>query len=282
VECIAHPSAHPKYWLPVPVGFSERDLTGSHLGTVPLLSPHHHLPASRTFHHNHHHHKLHLNEIMSYTLRIRTQLGTWRVNNVSPSAKLAEVRSRVESEHKTDLLGKPFTADITGKAPLADSRSISELGLKHGDMIYAVVDEEKTAIHEQAVTGKRITKDGLIVPQEFSDVSHRNGFRPGMRPLRSMKMAWTLNEFIELDNQFTYDVKHQPTTTCIQAKINSAAIQEFQGYMLRYDYKVLRYGVSLWRNYTRLTLAILARSSMSSWVHKGWDTCTGPLAATSL
>jgi len=114
------------------------------------------------------------------TLRIRTQIGTWRVNNVQPKDLLSHIRQRVEIEHNTDLQGKPFSADPSGNKKLSDDRTVQESSLSHGDMIYAIVDETKTAIHEKNnVISRRITKDGQIVAQEYSEVATKNGFRPG-------------------------------------------------------------------------------------------------------
>jgi len=58
-------------------------------------------------------------------------------------------------------------------------------GLRNGDMIYVSIDEHKTGVHEAAqASGKCITKDGNIIAREYSQVVEKNGFRPGMMPLR--------------------------------------------------------------------------------------------------
>ena len=44
------------------------------------------------------------------TLRIRTQIGTWRLSNVAPSDTFADIRLRVEKEHSTQLNGALFSA----------------------------------------------------------------------------------------------------------------------------------------------------------------------------
>lgn len=40
---------------------------------------------------------------MSIVLRIRTQVGTWRLQNVSLNDTIGSLRSRLEVEHKTEL-----------------------------------------------------------------------------------------------------------------------------------------------------------------------------------
>ena len=86
-------------------------------------------------------------------------------------------------------------------------------------MIYVNINEEKTGIHEaSAGSSKRISKDGNIVAAEYSSIANNNGFRPGMMPLRSIKMHWTLNEFVSMDSQFEYKIKRQESSFCKQEK----------------------------------------------------------------
>ena len=49
------------------------------------------------------------------TLRVRTQLGVWRLQNVNSNDTIADLRSRIETEHNTELLSKPIAADPSGK-----------------------------------------------------------------------------------------------------------------------------------------------------------------------
>lgn len=180
---------------------------------------------------------------MALILRVRTQLGTWRIQNLSKNDKLQHLRERVEAEHHADLQGKPFSKDALGTKLLHDHMTIEESNLHHGDMVYAMVDENKAAVHEQsASSSKRIAKDGSIVVQEYVHVANRNGFRPGMMPLRSMKMAWTLNEFVALDQQFEFKIKRQDEGSCSKAMIDRSIIQDFQAYMMHFDYRKMRVG----------------------------------------
>lgn len=109
-------------------------------------------------------------------------------------------------------------------------------------MLYITVDETKIGIHEDAQSGKRITKEGNIVAQEYTSVSDKQGFRPGMMPLRSMKMQWTLNEFISLDEQFEYKLKVQDKSICNQVSIDTSSLINFQEYMRTFDFQRIRIG----------------------------------------
>lgn len=177
----------------------------------------------------------------SIVLRIRTQLGTWRLQNVTQDDSLFDLRRRIESEHKTDLNDKLFTSDISGKNILLDDMTVRDLCLKNGDMIYIQVDESKTSHELASVATKRIQKDGTIVTQEYSHIVNKKGFRPGMMSLRSMKMAWTLNEFVALDEQFQFKIKRQTESICKKAIVNKKVIEDFQGYMMNFDYRKIRY-----------------------------------------
>jgi hypothetical protein len=123
-------------------------------------------------------------------VRVRTQLGTWRVNNIAPSTTFAELRRSVEEEHNVDISGIPFTADAGGSQVYDDEVTAGEARLSNGHMIYAMVDETKVGVHKQSTGLKSIRKDGTIVTQDATSVFNSTGFRPGMLPLRSLKMQW--------------------------------------------------------------------------------------------
>ena len=178
------------------------------------------------------------------TLRVRTQLGTWRLADVLGTDTMGKLRERLEREHRTDLEGRPFSADAAGKAKFDDSQSVEELMFANGTMIYAMVDEEKTGVHEAAQAGtRRITKDGNIVAQDFSAVANRDGFRPGMMPLRNMKMQWRLDEFVALDAQFEYKMKVQADPLCSAVKVDTGCMKEFQSYVSStLDFQQIRVG----------------------------------------
>lgn len=95
-------------------------------------------------------------------IRVRTQLGTWKVRDVGPELTLAELKARVESEHRTPLEGRHFTSQPGGSVQLPDHLTVSQAGLSNGDQLYLVVDEEQTGVHEEGTTGK-VIKGGNIV-----------------------------------------------------------------------------------------------------------------------
>lgn len=168
---------------------------------------------------------------MDITLRVRTQLGIWRVKDVPSTLKMSELRSRVESEHYTDCEGRAFTGDAEGKMVFLDEQTVSEVGLKHGDFVHILVDEEKTGIHEESQLGTRTIKNGNIIAKDYEAVSSTNGFRPGMQPLRNIKKQWTLNEFIAMDSQFEYKISRPEKAMCSGVEIDQNSLSNFQNYV---------------------------------------------------
>jgi len=176
------------------------------------------------------------------TLRVRTQVGTWRLANVHSSDTIQSIQKRIESEHSADLEGRPLTRDAAGTIRLGEHETVGQLRLENGAMLYAMVDESKCGIHEKSSGARMITKDGNIVAQDHEAAADSKGFRPGMMPLRNMKMQWTLNEFMALDSQFEYKVVKQHQAFCTGVSLESGVMQEFHQYMLNFDYQCMRVG----------------------------------------
>jgi nuclear protein localization family protein 4 len=177
---------------------------------------------------------------MTLTLRVRTQLGTWRVTIVNQLETFDDLLHRLEREHDAHFQTRALFQDPNGSIPYPKDATIASGKLVNGHMIYAFVDEEKSGAHESSSLKKSITKDGVIVNQPTTSALKSQAFRPGMLPLRSMKMQWTLNEFISLDDQFVYKVKHQEKSNCSVASIDSSALQKFQTYGRQLDFRTIR------------------------------------------
>jgi hypothetical protein len=107
-------------------------------------------------------------------------------------------------------------------------------------MIYIMVDEEITGIHEQTQTGKKITKEGNIVAVDYSETSQKTGFRPGMMALRDIKKHWTLREFESLDSQFVYRIKKAENPFCKIVSLDQSSLDNFQLYVRNFNFQRLR------------------------------------------
>lgn len=96
-------------------------------------------------------------------IRVRTQLGTWKVRDVNAEDTIDSLKVRVENEHNTNLSGREFTSQPGGSIIIPGHLTVSQAGLENGSQIYLRVDDTQTNVHEEGKTGKVISKDGNIV-----------------------------------------------------------------------------------------------------------------------
>ena len=160
-------------------------------------------------------------------LRVRSKMGTWRVEGVEPGTTIKALRSRILSEHGVSPHpSQVFSLDPAGKRVMDDEQTVKSFNLQHGDLVHLAIREEDCA-HE---AGKKIAADGSIVNKTHLEASRVKGFRPGMMSLRSMKMHWTLTDFVELDAQFEYKIKAQKNETpwCTKAIMEPICGNDFQ------------------------------------------------------
>lgn len=125
--------------------------------------------------------------------------------------------------------------------PVPGNLTVNDAGLDNGAMLYLEVDETQIGVHEKGKTTRVISKEGNIIAQEYHITAATAGFRPGMLPLRSMKMHWTLNEFSALNDQFEYKVKRQEEAFCKKVSLDTASLNNFQQFMWNFDYRKIRF-----------------------------------------
>ena len=201
-------------------------------------------------------------------IRIRSNVGVWRIDGLDEAtATVADVLARVAVTRPHVVYEKPLAMDPACKEPLDTIQTLSEQGLRHGSMVHcrvdattcvdisrkpsdaddAMVDQDTTTeATTQASSNMRrvIDKDGTIklvqsdTPAEADD----RGFRKGMLPLRDMKMHWTLNEFVELDNRYTFNIKRQPEAFSKGVTLDAPSVGDFQTYLRRFNFTRSRCG----------------------------------------
>ncbi len=75
-------------------------------------------------------------------LRIRTQVGQWRLADISPTTTISEVRAKLSREHNLNLSDgddQPITLKPNPRGEekaLPPGSSLESLGIRHGDMVY--------------------------------------------------------------------------------------------------------------------------------------------------
>ena len=198
-------------------------------------------------------------------IRVRSNVGVWRIEGLDQAtstgetilAEIAKTRPHVSYE-------KPLSRDPACQEPLDLGINLTSNGLKHGAMIHCRVDpstcatsdapltaaaageiEAGTGVPQDSSNMKRIIdKDGQIklVPSDnIRKSTDDRGFRRGMMPLRDIKMAWTLNEFVAMDSQFVFKIKRQEQAICSQVSLDSPSIQNFQSYLQRFQFARKRF-----------------------------------------
>ena len=199
-------------------------------------------------------------------LRIRSNVGVWRVDGLDDmTACVADVLAGVAATRPHVVYEKPLSFDPSCNEPVDTSKTLSEQGLKHGAMVHCRVDpstcvdvtakqapadeemsEAPPVEQKQASTNMRrvIDKDGSIklVHSDGPVVTEDRGFRNGMLPLRDMKMHWTLNEFVAMDEQYTFKIKRQPEAFSNGVTLDSPSVGDFQTYLRRFNFSRSRCG----------------------------------------
>ena len=164
-------------------------------------------------------------------IRVGSKAGTWRLAGVSPDDLFLQLKQRIEAEHGVPTASQQLSRDRAGKETLDDSASLADTGLaQNGQMLYVTFPEDLAA----GGTKKTVQKDGTIVQAEGGGDA---GFRPGMRPLRSIKMHWNLSDFCHMDDQYNFYIKkgERKLGPCSSLALDNELCNDFQNYMRRCD-----------------------------------------------
>jgi len=182
-------------------------------------------------------------------IRVRTNVGLWRVQDVDECTTIRDLYSKIKDTRPNVVFTKPLSLDAACANVLSDeSKTLQSLGLVNGHMLFAFVDENTAAAatpsggENSSNGGSVIQKDGTIKKRSYEEASSSAGFRPGMMSLRSMKMQWTLQEFMAMDSQFTFKIQKQPEAFCRQVSLDSSSCMHFQNYMRMFNFQQTRFG----------------------------------------
>lgn len=194
-------------------------------------------------------------------IRVRSNVGVWRVDGLEPNSKVGEILKGIAIARPHVAYEKPLCQDPACNHELNEHKSLQEEGLKHGSMVYCRVDpsscaeasekplepdnEEQPTEVKQGNMKRIIDKDGsikLVPTNEVRDAKEDKGFRRGMMPLRDIKMAWTLNEFVAMDSQFVFKIQRQESAVCKQVSLDSSSVSDFQSYLRRFQFSRKRFG----------------------------------------
>ena len=109
-------------------------------------------------------------------------------------------------------------------------------------MLYVTLSEENQVAHEEAKAPRKVDADGTVRAMDYEEVAQSKGFRPGMLPLRSMKMQWTLTDFLEMDEKFVYRLKRQEQAFCRGVSVETHVANDFQALLRQTAFHQCRVG----------------------------------------
>lgn len=200
-------------------------------------------------------------------IRVRSNVGVWRVDGLNEgTATTADVLAGIQTSRPNVVYEKPLSSDPACQSPLDSAQTLAQQGLRHGSMVHCRVDPGScvdvtaaptaaaqeddnnngdTAMAPTSNMKRVIDKDGsikLVPSNEVRREGDDKGFRKGMLPLRDIKMAWTLNEFVAMDAQFEFKIKRQESAICKQVSLDIPSITDFQSYLQRFQFQRKRFG----------------------------------------
>mmetsp|Transcript_795 Transcript_795/g.1669 ORF Transcript_795/g.1669 Transcript_795/m.1669 type:complete len:505 (-) Transcript_795:53-1567(-) len=204
-------------------------------------------------------------------IRVRTNIGVWRVEDLDAStATTADVLAGIAKTMQHVVYEKPLSSDPRCDRPLDTAKPLLSQGLGHGSMIHCRVDASTCADNAVAAsaaaddgamdtdnknegggggnTKRIIDKDGSIKLVHAEGPSapggSERGFRKGLLPLRDMKMAWTLDEFMVMDEKYNFKIKRQDKGFVGSGGVHleSTAVNDFQSYLRRFQFQQQRFG----------------------------------------
>lgn len=199
-------------------------------------------------------------------IRVRSNVGVWRVDGLEATSTVDDILKGIASTRPHVVYEQPLSSDPACKDHLDESSTLDALRLRHGSMIHCRVDPSTCADISAAIATPQdeapdaaneannpangtnmkrvIDQDGSIRLVPTSDVRSAGddrGFRRGLMPLRDIKMAWTLNEFMAMDSQFVFKIKRQEEAICEQVSLDTPSVVDFQAYLQRFQFQKKRF-----------------------------------------
>ncbi|KAL7459186.1 hypothetical protein ACHAWC_011685 [Mediolabrus comicus] len=212
-------------------------------------------------------------------LRVRTNIGIWRVTITSPTSTITTqtILDAIAQTRPHVVYESPLSLDPKCSEPIDTSRPLCEqnglANMRDGTMIYCKVDASTCAENtagtgvaaadmnsnatsdadnnkptSSANTKRIIDKDGSIKLIHTNDESDTNkaelGFRKGLLPLRDIKKSWTLNEFTAMDDKYNFKIKRQEKSFVgvDGLHLESGAVESFQNYLRTFQFRQQRFG----------------------------------------
>mmetsp|Transcript_12430 Transcript_12430/g.20610 ORF Transcript_12430/g.20610 Transcript_12430/m.20610 type:complete len:444 (+) Transcript_12430:118-1449(+) len=178
-------------------------------------------------------------------IRVRSNVGVWRVDDLNEAtATVATVMEGIAMVRPQVVYEEPFSRDPACRNHLDPTATLTAQGLGHGSMIHCRVDAASCAeaTGETSTMRRVIGKDGNIEMVHAEGADEKRGFRKGMKPLRDMKMSWTLNDFMALDSQYEFKIQRQVEVFSKGVSLDTESAGDFQSYLRRFNFSRQRCG----------------------------------------
>jgi len=126
---------------------------------------------------------------------------------VDPNEPVGALQHRIESEKNVPIHQQQLCADSKDANAMDPSLPLASYGIsENGAIVHLQIDPNAAVLvaGPNIATKKKIGADGSIIAVEYEVAQKDKGFRPGMPQLRDIKKAWTLTDFLEMDEQFVF------------------------------------------------------------------------------
>jgi len=173
-------------------------------------------------------------------VRITSKAGTKRLYDIKSTCKIKQILEKSCQEFNLDFKDCYYLSfDPQGKEILNQDFTVRKCKLSNGSRMYLQIGDD-VILNNQVE--KKITKDGNIVNKTLEEIYLKQGFRPGLQSLSTIKNQWTLTDFKLMDNQFEYVIKAQKESICKKLNIAPDLANDFQSYLRKQSFHQYRLG----------------------------------------
>jgi hypothetical protein len=173
-------------------------------------------------------------------IRITSKAGTKRLYDIKSTWKIKQILESSCKEFNLEIKDYYYLSlDPQGKEILDKEFTVRKCKLSNGSRMYLQIGDDLIL---NSHVEKKITQDGNIVNKTLEEIYLKQGFRPGLQSLSTIKNQWTLTDFKLMDNQFEYVIKAQKESICKKLNIAPGLANDFQSYLRKQSFHQYRLG----------------------------------------
>lgn len=157
-------------------------------------------------------------------IRVRGKDGMWRVGGLDDSARISDVKARVEALKGVEAATQTLSLEPKGDA-LSDEATLRALGIAKGDILFIRYEGTAAPAASAASTGLKI-EGGKVVTVAAKEEGTA-GFRPGMQAMRDIKKQWNWMDFMDLSRALEFTLKQQTEAHCSKVTLDTGMVLNF-------------------------------------------------------